>query len=67
MENPYCTAATSMEHPYRGCKPTRVPLSQHVSRAQMISLDDAPRGYAEFDAGASKKYVIDPHGMTGQL
>ena len=28
----------------------------------LISLDDAPRGYAEFDAGAPRKFVIDPHG-----
>ncbi|MDO5492201.1 MAG: formaldehyde dehydrogenase, glutathione-independent [Nesterenkonia sp.] len=32
--------------------------------AQTISLDDAPRGYAEFDQGAATKYVIDPHGMV---
>ena len=32
--------------------------------AQTISLDDAPRGYQEFDAGAATKYVIDPHGMV---
>lgn len=32
--------------------------------ATTISLDDAPRGYAEFDRGAARKYVIDPHGMT---
>jgi glutathione-independent formaldehyde dehydrogenase len=32
--------------------------------AVTISLDDAPRGYQEFDAGAAKKYVIDPHGMV---
>jgi glutathione-independent formaldehyde dehydrogenase len=32
--------------------------------ATTISLDDAPRGYAEFDKGAAKKYVIDPHGMV---
>jgi threonine dehydrogenase-like Zn-dependent dehydrogenase len=31
-----------------------------------ISLDEAPQGYAAFDAGASVKYVIDPHGMVGQ-
>jgi glutathione-independent formaldehyde dehydrogenase len=31
--------------------------------ATVISLDDAPRGYQEFDKGAAKKYVIDPHGM----
>ena len=29
----------------------------------VISLDDAPAGYKDFDHGAAKKYVIDPHGM----
>jgi len=32
-----------------------------VVGVQVISLDDAPLGYAEFDAGAPKKFVIDPH------
>ena len=31
--------------------------------ATVISLDDAPRGYQEFDKGAAKKYVLDPNGM----
>ncbi len=30
---------------------------------EVISLDDAPKGYTEFDKGAAKKYVIDPHQM----
>jgi glutathione-independent formaldehyde dehydrogenase len=30
----------------------------------VIGLDDAPRGYAEFDSGVARKYVIDPHGVT---
>lgn len=30
---------------------------------QVISLDDGPLGYKDFDKGAAKKYVIDPHGM----
>jgi glutathione-independent formaldehyde dehydrogenase len=30
---------------------------------QVISLDQAPQGYADFDGGAAKKYVIDPHAM----
>ncbi|WP_425433661.1 formaldehyde dehydrogenase, glutathione-independent [Natribacillus halophilus] len=30
--------------------------------AQIISLDEAPDGYADFDQGAPKKFVIDPHG-----
>ncbi|HEA29818.1 MAG TPA: formaldehyde dehydrogenase, glutathione-independent [Leeuwenhoekiella sp.] len=30
---------------------------------QIISLKDAPKGYADFDKGAAKKFVIDPHGM----
>ena len=38
----------------------------HIAKAvnaTVIPLDDAPRGYAEFDKGAAKKYVIDPNGM----
>jgi glutathione-independent formaldehyde dehydrogenase len=31
--------------------------------ATVIPLDDAPRGYQEFDKGAARKYVLDPHGM----
>ncbi|WP_434361545.1 formaldehyde dehydrogenase, glutathione-independent [Parasalinivibrio latis] len=31
---------------------------------EMISLDEAPTGYAEFDGGVAKKFVIDPHGMV---
>ncbi len=30
--------------------------------AKAITLDDAPQGYAEFDAGAATKYVLNPHG-----
>ena len=30
---------------------------------QVISLDEGPKGYMDFDQGAAKKYVIDPHGM----
>jgi glutathione-independent formaldehyde dehydrogenase len=30
----------------------------------VISLDDAPKGYMDFDKGAAKKFVIDPHGST---
>ena len=30
--------------------------------ATVISLDDAPQGYMDFDKGAAKKFIIDPHG-----
>jgi glutathione-independent formaldehyde dehydrogenase len=30
---------------------------------QVITLDQAPEGYNAFDAGAPKKFVIDPHKM----
>jgi len=30
----------------------------------MITLKDAPKGYQDFDKGAAKKFVIDPHGMV---
>jgi CO/xanthine dehydrogenase Mo-binding subunit len=29
--------------------------------ATLISLDEAPTGYKDFDRGAAKKFVIDPH------
>jgi len=29
---------------------------------EVIELDQAPKGYADFDKGAVKKFVIDPHG-----
>ncbi len=28
-----------------------------------ITLDEAPGGYRDFDNGAAKKFVLDPHGM----
>lgn len=31
---------------------------------KVISLDQAPQAYKEFDAGASHKYLIDPHSMV---
>ncbi len=31
---------------------------------QVINLDEGPKGYKDFDKGAAKKYVIDPHGMV---
>jgi glutathione-independent formaldehyde dehydrogenase len=29
----------------------------------VITLDEAPQGYKDFDKGAAKKFVIDPHGV----
>ena len=29
----------------------------------VISLDEAPKGYVDFDKGAAKKFVLDPHKM----
>ena len=34
--------------------------------ATVLGLQDAPRGYSDFDQGAARKYVLDPHGMTGR-
>ena len=31
---------------------------------QVIGLEDAPQGYKDFDQGAAKKFVLDPHGMV---
>jgi len=34
--------------------------------ATVLGLEDAPRGYRDFDQGAARKYVLDPHGMTAR-
>ena len=33
-----------------------------VVNATVIDLEDAAAGYRDFDKGAAKKYVLDPHG-----
>ncbi len=43
----------------------RVKIAEIVN-ATVIGLEDAPQGYEAFDAGAARKYVIDPHGLIGQ-
>jgi glutathione-independent formaldehyde dehydrogenase len=42
----------------------KVNIAKNVN-ATVIPLDKAPEGYQDFDKGAAKKYVIDPHGMVG--
>jgi glutathione-independent formaldehyde dehydrogenase len=34
--------------------------------ATVIALEDAPRGYRDFDQGAARKFVLDPHGMLAR-
>jgi len=41
----------------------KVQIAKAVN-ATVISLDEAPKGYADFDSGVAKKFVIDPHGMV---
>jgi glutathione-independent formaldehyde dehydrogenase len=31
--------------------------------ATVITLDEAPNGYKDFDSGAAKKFVLNPHGL----
>jgi glutathione-independent formaldehyde dehydrogenase len=43
----------------------RVQIAKAVN-ATVITLDEAPEGYRDFDKGASKKYVLNPHGLVKQ-
>jgi glutathione-independent formaldehyde dehydrogenase len=40
----------------------RIQIAKAVN-ASVISLDEAPQGYAQFDSGVAKKFVLDPHGL----
>jgi glutathione-independent formaldehyde dehydrogenase len=38
----------------------------HIARAvnaTVIRLNKAPQGYKDFDKGAARKFVLDPHGL----
>jgi len=41
----------------------RLPIAKIVN-ATVISLNDAPQGYRDFDSGVAKKFVLDPHGLV---
>lgn len=43
----------------------RLPIAKIVN-ATVISLDEAPTGYQNFDKGAARKFVLDPHGVLAQ-
>jgi glutathione-independent formaldehyde dehydrogenase len=41
----------------------RVQIAKAVN-ATVITLDEASKGYADFDRGAAKKFVLDPNGLV---
>jgi glutathione-independent formaldehyde dehydrogenase len=41
----------------------RMPYLSKALNIEVITLDQAPDGYAKFDKGSSSKFVIDPHGL----
>lgn len=41
----------------------RLPIARIVN-ASVITLDQAPRGYKDFDKGVARKFVLDPHGLV---
>ena len=43
----------------------RLPIAKIVN-AKVITLDEAPKGYAAFDSGVANKFVIDPHGSISR-
>jgi hypothetical protein len=43
----------------------RLPIAKIVN-ATVISLDDASKGYQDFNRGAAKKFVIDPYGIVSK-
>src|SRR5258707_4337103 len=43
----------------------RLPIAEIVN-VKVISLEQAPEGYKNFDAGVANKFVIDPHGQLAK-
>lgn len=42
----------------------RIPIADF--NAQVITLEEAPKGYADFDKGAAVKFILDPHGTVAK-
>ncbi|WP_207908941.1 hypothetical protein [Pseudonocardia endophytica] len=42
----------------------KVRIAEAVN-ATVITLHDAPQGYAQFASGAARKFVSDPHRLIG--
>jgi len=40
----------------------RTKVAEYLN-VQLIGLDEAPKAYKEFNEGAAKKFIIDPHGV----
>ena len=40
----------------------KVQIAKAVN-ATVISLEEAPKGYVDFDKGAAKKFVLNPHDL----
>jgi glutathione-independent formaldehyde dehydrogenase len=60
-----CTGQTPVMKYNRGLMMAILHDRIHIAKAvnaTVISLDQAPQSYAEFDKGVARKYVIDPHG-----
>jgi glutathione-independent formaldehyde dehydrogenase len=41
----------------------KVQIAKAVN-ATVITLEEAPQGYVDFDKGAAKKFILNPHGMV---
>jgi glutathione-independent formaldehyde dehydrogenase len=41
----------------------RTCIARNVNAA-VIPLEQAPQGYADFDRGMARKFVLDPHGLV---
>ena len=61
----FVTGQTPVMKYHRGLMQAILHERIHIAKAvnaKVIGLEDAPRGYEEFDKGAATKYVIDAHG-----
>jgi glutathione-independent formaldehyde dehydrogenase len=51
---------------HRGLMKAILSGKAHIAKAvnaTVITLDDAPEGYQNFDSGVARKFVLDPHNM----
>ncbi len=65
----FCTGQCPVMKYHRGLMQAilydRIQIAKAVN-VTVIKLEDAPKGYRDFDRGAARKFVLDPHGMVAR-
>ena len=66
MSHSFTTGQCPVMRYHRGLMQMILNDKAHIAKAvnaTVVTLDDAPQGYKDFDKGAAKKFVLNPNDL----